>query len=236
MTQYTPEQARHIAGCMERGAEMRNMGAPALRSLADQLEQALSHPKSNLADSGVIAAPVVLAPVARDVDDHMISALRWLLNITTEFDRKDVRTRQAARLLDDYSTGGKSNRELEAKLAQSAQPVEILKQLLFEAKAVVAHLRFARTESPHTWIGHHDDAFVNAECVVTGLTTLSAAASAQPVEVQRVPPSTKRLQEIYENARWAWGGKGDMKAFYVSFAKLLLDEVGIKPTSSEGGA
>mgnify|MGYP000967535252 FL=1 len=111
MTQYTPEQARHIAGCMERGAEMRNMGAPALRSLADQVEAlttenasilraslysadlatqamedvktltterdallqanlthitefgelqgwALSHPKSNLADSGVIAAPV----------------------------------------------------------------------------------------------------------------------------------------------------------------------------------
>lgn len=38
MTQYTPEQARHIAGCMERGAGMRNVGAPALRSLADQVE------------------------------------------------------------------------------------------------------------------------------------------------------------------------------------------------------
>ncbi|HDR9761521.1 hypothetical protein KDX16_15660 [Burkholderia vietnamiensis] len=32
-----------------------------------------------------------------------INALRWLLNITTEFDRKDVRTRQAARLLDEFS-------------------------------------------------------------------------------------------------------------------------------------
>lgn len=31
-----------------------------------------------------------------------INALRWLLNITTEFDRKDVRTRQAARLLDQF--------------------------------------------------------------------------------------------------------------------------------------
>ncbi len=40
-----------------------------------------------------------------------INALRWLLNITTEFDRKDVRTRQAARLLDEYCTGeGTSNR------------------------------------------------------------------------------------------------------------------------------
>lgn len=38
MTHCTPEEARHIAGCMERGAEMRNMGAPALRSLADQVE------------------------------------------------------------------------------------------------------------------------------------------------------------------------------------------------------
>jgi hypothetical protein len=41
-----------------------------------------------------------------------IDALRWLLNITTEFDRKDVRTRQAARLLDDYTDSfGKTNRQ-----------------------------------------------------------------------------------------------------------------------------
>lgn len=40
-----------------------------------------------------------------------ITALRWLLNITTEFDRKDVRTRQAARLLDDYTCGNGTNRE-----------------------------------------------------------------------------------------------------------------------------
>ncbi|MBU7436481.1 hypothetical protein [Paraburkholderia fungorum] len=40
-----------------------------------------------------------------------INALRWLLNITTEFDRKDVRTRQAARLLDEFCSGnGVSNR------------------------------------------------------------------------------------------------------------------------------
>ncbi|KND57176.1 hypothetical protein BSCH_02099 [Candidatus Paraburkholderia schumanniana] len=44
-----------------------------------------------------------------------IDALRWLLNITTEFDRKDVRTRQAARLLDEFfSADGITNRvELE---------------------------------------------------------------------------------------------------------------------------
>lgn len=40
-----------------------------------------------------------------------INALRWLLNLTTEFDRKDVRTRQAARLLDEYSSGGVTNRQ-----------------------------------------------------------------------------------------------------------------------------
>jgi hypothetical protein len=40
-----------------------------------------------------------------------VNALRWLLNLTTEFDRKDVRTRQAARLLDEYSDrAGVSNR------------------------------------------------------------------------------------------------------------------------------
>jgi hypothetical protein len=41
-----------------------------------------------------------------------LNALRWLLNLTTEFDRKDVRTRQAARLLDDYTDRfGKTNRQ-----------------------------------------------------------------------------------------------------------------------------
>lgn len=41
-----------------------------------------------------------------------LNALRWLLNLTTEFDRKDVRTRQAARLLDGYTDSfGKTNRE-----------------------------------------------------------------------------------------------------------------------------
>ncbi|CAB3740158.1 hypothetical protein LMG22037_06365 [Paraburkholderia phenoliruptrix] len=41
-----------------------------------------------------------------------IDALRWLLNITTEFDRKDVRTRQAARLLDEFfSADGITNRD-----------------------------------------------------------------------------------------------------------------------------
>lgn len=41
-----------------------------------------------------------------------LNALRWLLNITTEFDRKDVRTRQAAHLLDEYvDSFGKTNRD-----------------------------------------------------------------------------------------------------------------------------
>ncbi len=56
-----------------------------------------------------------------------LGTLRWLLNITTEFDRKDVRTRQAARLLDDYTdASGKTNREhlesLWKKLEQAATP------------------------------------------------------------------------------------------------------------------
>ncbi|MGE8449684.1 MAG: hypothetical protein ACN6OP_03465 [Pseudomonadales bacterium] len=42
-----------------------------------------------------------------------LNSLRWLLNITTEFDRKDVRTRQAARLLDEYQDKhGRTNRAL----------------------------------------------------------------------------------------------------------------------------
>lgn len=42
-----------------------------------------------------------------------ISALRWLLNITTEPDRKDVGTKQAARLLDEYGNADNAtNREL----------------------------------------------------------------------------------------------------------------------------
>jgi hypothetical protein len=44
--------------------------------------------------------------------DPRVSALRWLLNITTEYDRKDVRTRQAARLLDDFNVDGRTNRAL----------------------------------------------------------------------------------------------------------------------------
>ena len=42
-----------------------------------------------------------------------LNALRWFLNLTTEFDRKDVRTRQAARLLDEFTNKhGQTNRQL----------------------------------------------------------------------------------------------------------------------------
>lgn len=61
-------------------------------------------------EAGTSLNPLNTAPKANPMDPE-VSALRWLLNITTEFDRKDVRTRQAARLLDDYSVGGKTNRE-----------------------------------------------------------------------------------------------------------------------------
>ena len=61
---------------------------------------------------------VPTAPVAEPVaprvvpDSAHVGTLRWLLNLTTEFDRKDVRTRQAARLLDDFTDKhGRTNRE-----------------------------------------------------------------------------------------------------------------------------
>lgn len=59
------------------------------------------------------AAPIEAEPVTLSKKAARgVSALRWLLNITTEFDRKDVRTRQAARLLDEFhSCDGTTNRE-----------------------------------------------------------------------------------------------------------------------------
>jgi hypothetical protein len=74
---------------------------------------------------GSCNTPLYAAPLDKEADQQSdaasdlafsvysgINALRWLLNITTEFDRKDVRTRQAARLLDEYTDSfGKTNRE-----------------------------------------------------------------------------------------------------------------------------
>lgn len=58
------------------------------------------------------AAPAVVVVPMKPLDPR-VSALRWLLNITTEFDRKDVRTRQAARLLDEFhDADGRTNRDL----------------------------------------------------------------------------------------------------------------------------
>lgn len=62
---------------------------------------------------------------------------------------------------------------------------------------------------------------------------LDQPLAAQPVEAQRVRPTQTRIREIYAQACMEWGGKGDLNAFFVSFAKLLLDEVGIKPISKE---
>ncbi|WP_069267374.1 hypothetical protein [Paraburkholderia nodosa] len=72
-------------------------------------------PKLAAADAARLVAPAAVAPsprkeLAKSVFGG-INALRWLLNITTEFDRKDVRTRQAARLLDEYGDkNGRMNR------------------------------------------------------------------------------------------------------------------------------
>lgn len=61
----------------------------------------------------VFAAEHAKPPAGLAINEHSVSALRWLLNLTTEFDRKDVRTRQAARLLDEYGSGDpyRTNRE-----------------------------------------------------------------------------------------------------------------------------
>lgn len=84
-----------------------------------------------------LAAPVQdVAPIAIPASIRTgISTLRWLLNLTTEFDRKDVRTRQAARLLDDYSSeDGRTNRQtledlwgwLQGTVAAPAAPQAVL--------------------------------------------------------------------------------------------------------------
>ena len=84
------------------------------------------------------APAVEPAPQAPQCDSQEISALRWLLNITTEFDRKDVRTRQAARLLDEYRSGdGRTNRELLESVWSKirAAPVEPAADLVHPAPA-----------------------------------------------------------------------------------------------------
>jgi hypothetical protein len=73
-----------------------------------------------------------------------ISSLRWLLNITTEFDRKDVRTRQAARLLDEYvNADGSTNRQLLeslwSKLYYTPQPAAQSAEQLIDGWSVGAH-------------------------------------------------------------------------------------------------
>lgn len=87
---------------------------------------------------------------AQDVQGKMamevyggINALRRLLNITTEFDRKDVRTRQAARLLDDYFDKlGVTNRDhlehLWKTLHDKLPEAEVLAYLRAYDKAVAA--------------------------------------------------------------------------------------------------
>lgn len=69
------------------------------------------HARKLLAAAAVRLAAPTAQPEIPAVSRESISALRWLLNMTTEFDRKDVRTRQAARLLDDYTVEGRTNRE-----------------------------------------------------------------------------------------------------------------------------
>lgn len=70
-----------------------------------------------------LAAPMQAPEQHPDVREGR-NVLRWLLNLTTDFDRKDVRTRQAARLLDEFTDGhGNTNRKLlEAMWAALSPP------------------------------------------------------------------------------------------------------------------
>jgi hypothetical protein len=79
---------------------------------------------ATLASVRAEAAAAALAAHQPAVSEYSISALRWLLNLTTEFDRKDVRTRQAARLLDEYGSGEpfKTNREQLEELWRALTP------------------------------------------------------------------------------------------------------------------
>ena len=84
-----------------------------LQSRSAGLAASTDAPRANEADPGS-RAPRPLASERKALAKSVfggISALRWVLNITTEFDRKDVPTRQAARLLDNcFNGGGVSNR------------------------------------------------------------------------------------------------------------------------------
>lgn len=77
-----------------------------------------------------------------------INALRWLLNITTEFDRKDVRTRQAARLLDEFSPNDGITNRVHLERLWKALHDEL------STKDVIACLRAhadAKPEDPASW-------------------------------------------------------------------------------------
>jgi hypothetical protein len=89
----------------------------------------------------------------RDPMDPEVSALRWLLNITTEFDRKDVRTRQAACLLDDYSVDGKTNREHLESLWSKLAPASCSEHAsLQEAPAAAGAALTVADERAEIWV------------------------------------------------------------------------------------
>jgi hypothetical protein len=85
----------------------------------EAMQEFVDYLRSALADAAVPCASEQADEAVTDAASDLafsvysgLNALRWLLNLTTEFDRKDVRTRQAARLLDDYTDSfGKTNRQ-----------------------------------------------------------------------------------------------------------------------------
>ncbi|WP_216675155.1 hypothetical protein [Paraburkholderia elongata] len=121
-----------------------------------------------------------------------LNALRWLLNITAEFDRKDVRTRQAARLLDEYMDSfGKTNRELLEDMWKT------LYDKLPDDGRISEYLR------AHDAAGRAlKDKEARKPVVVNTLKDILAASPAAPTQSAHVPkPGRKTRQEKINESR-----------------------------------
>lgn len=142
MTGCTPAQARELAAKMEDSCITGNSSVgQALRSLADQLEQALSHPKSIEADSGVIAAPVVFATVLDPRD------LRVFLQ---SLQAGEMSVSRAVEILDMWLVGKYSDDQVPPPPADSALIVDdkFPMELVRELRAELADLRAAAPVVP----------------------------------------------------------------------------------------
>lgn len=155
-----------------------------------------------------------------------INALRWLLNITTEFDRKDVRTRQAARLLDEYSSGGATNR----------QHLEHLWKVLNDELSTADVLDCLGQDVPVDWrhlcdtlIDIYDDGTKNppeSRCYVEG---------AWMEELQRVRDALAATQPSQGEARCkaCHGNNGDLPCAYPKGHAQCMRNEQVRDVSNE---